>query len=85
MAGPPGSGERLIEAMELMFAGSSMVRRRFAVEVIELHSDGSPTTIGASIVRAWEVNHGMRGGPFLGLRLDIGGKTIAYLRGYGMD
>ena len=36
VAGPPGTGQRLAEAMECLFPGSSRVRRRFAVEVTEL-------------------------------------------------
>jgi ribonuclease BN (tRNA processing enzyme) len=78
VAGPPGTGRWLTEAMEVMFPGSSTVDRRFAVDVVELEPDGRPTTIGTATVRAWQVDHGLAGGPFLGLRLEIGGRTIAY-------
>ena len=43
VAGPPGTGRRLTEAMECLFPGSSRVRRRFAVEVTELNPQGAAT------------------------------------------
>ena len=46
VAGPPGTGQRLTEAMECMFPGSSRVRRRFAVEVTELRP-GDPDAASA--------------------------------------
>ena len=42
VAGPPGTGQRLTEAMECLFPGSSRVRRRFAVEVTELRPCKAP-------------------------------------------
>src|SRR6266702_5931577 len=36
IAGPPGTGRRLAEAMECLFPGSSAPSRRFSVEVTEL-------------------------------------------------
>ena len=78
VAGPPGTSQWLTEAMEMMFPGSSTVRRRFPVEVVELVPRGRPTAVGAATVRAWPVRHGMAGGPCLGLRLELGGRTVAY-------
>jgi ribonuclease BN (tRNA processing enzyme) len=78
VAGPPGIGRWLTEAMEVMFPGSSTVDRRFAVEVVELDPGGRPATVGAATVRARLVDHGTAGGPSLGLRLEIGGRVIAY-------
>jgi ribonuclease BN (tRNA processing enzyme) len=78
VAGPPGTGRWLTEAMEVMFPGSSRVRRRFAVDVVELVPDGRPAAVGAAAVRAWPVDHGTAGGPFLGLRLELGGRTVGY-------
>src|SRR5579872_5689244 len=36
VAGPPGTADRLWQAMETSFPGSSGTRRRFGVEVVEL-------------------------------------------------
>jgi ribonuclease BN (tRNA processing enzyme) len=78
VVGPPGIGGWLTEALEVMFPGSSTVRRRFDVEVVELVPGGEPTAVRPATVRGWQVNHGMTGGPFLGLRLEIAGRVIGY-------
>ncbi|WP_436501690.1 MBL fold metallo-hydrolase [Actinokineospora sp. HUAS TT18] len=78
VVGPRGTAGWLAEAMEVMFPGSSTVRRRFAVNVVELEPGGRATVVGAVTARAWQVNHGMAGGPFLGLRLELAGRTIGY-------
>jgi ribonuclease BN (tRNA processing enzyme) len=77
VAGPPGIRSRLTEAMEVLFPGSSVVRRRFRVEVTELATDGTPADIGAAIVRGWQVEH-PSGAPPLALRVDLDGLTFAY-------
>ena len=76
VAGPPGTGQRLAEAMECLFPGSSRVRRRFAVEVTELHPGGSATTAGVR-AQAFRASH-PSGAPALILRLTLGGRIIAY-------
>lgn len=78
VAGPRGTARRLTEAMEVMFPGSATARRRFTVDVVEMEADSSATTINGVSVPAWSVNHGMQGGPFLALRLEVSGKTVAY-------
>jgi ribonuclease BN (tRNA processing enzyme) len=76
IAGPPGIAERLRQAMEVSFPGSSGVSRRFRVEVVEL-TPGEATTVGGLGVASWEVNH-PSGAPALALRLSVGGAVIAY-------
>jgi len=76
VAGPPGTAERLGQAMETAFPGSSGTRRRFGVNVIEL-APGSTSTVSGIDVTTWEVDH-PSGAPPLALRLGIGGTTIAY-------
>ena len=44
IAGPPGLGARLDQAMEVLFPGSSAVERRFRTEVIEL-TPGQPARV----------------------------------------
>jgi ribonuclease BN (tRNA processing enzyme) len=77
VAGPPGTRDRLTQAMEVLFPGSSQVRRRFEVEVRELALDGSPQPAGAATVRGWEVEHA-RGAPPLAVRVDLGGVSVGY-------
>ena len=76
VAGPPGVGRRLAEAMECLFPGSSSVSRSFPVEVAEL-APGATATVAGAGVAAWEVEH-PSGAPPLALRLTMGGKAIAY-------
>ncbi|HEY1324164.1 MAG TPA: MBL fold metallo-hydrolase [Streptosporangiaceae bacterium] len=76
VAGPPGTGARLQQAMELMFPGSATVARRFGVDVVEL-TPGTATAVAGIQVTSWEVSH-PSGAPPLALRLRLGGKTVAY-------
>ncbi len=77
VAGPPGTSDRLAQAMETLFPGSSRAARRFAVQVTELASDGTPAELGAATVRGWQVEH-PSGAPPLALRVDLGGAGFAY-------
>jgi ribonuclease BN (tRNA processing enzyme) len=76
VAGPPGTGARLHQAMEVMFPGSATVARRFGVDVVEL-SPGETTDVAGTRVMSWEVSH-PSGAPPLALRLTAGGRTIGY-------
>jgi ribonuclease BN (tRNA processing enzyme) len=78
IAGPIGTETRLMQAMEVMFPGSSTATRRFAVNVVELSGDTQPVSVDDVVVRAWEVNPEMEGGPFLALRVTFGDRTVAY-------
>lgn len=76
VAGPPGTGHRLRQAMEAMFPGSAAIHRRFKLNVAEL-SPGSLANVAGIEVRCWEVNH-PSGAPPLALRLNVGARVIAY-------
>ncbi|MCC7272861.1 MAG: MBL fold metallo-hydrolase [Alphaproteobacteria bacterium] len=76
LAGPPGLGQRLSEAMEVMFPGSSTVRRSFPVEIVELPARVA-TTVGAVTVTPFEMVHWC-GAPPYALRLEVDGKVLAY-------
>jgi ribonuclease BN (tRNA processing enzyme) len=76
VAGPPGTGRRLAEAMECMFPGSSAASRRFGVEIAEL-APGTTSSVSGVAVRTWAADH-PSGAPALLLRLDLAGTTIAY-------
>src|SRR5262249_58144010 len=56
VAGPPGLGERLIQAQEVLFPGSSSVERRFEVQVIEL-AERTETAVGPFRATAFAVEH----------------------------
>lgn len=76
IAGPPGTGRRLREAIECLFPGSSAALRRFGVEVAEL-SPGTASTVCGVKVRTWAADH-RSGAPALLLRLEMAGKMVAY-------
>jgi ribonuclease BN (tRNA processing enzyme) len=76
VAGPPGTADRLNQAMEASFPGSHGARRRFGVDVMEL-APGSTAAVNGIEVTSWEVDH-PSGAPPLALRLGLGGTTIAY-------
>jgi len=78
IAGPAGTADRLTAALEVMFPGSSTVRRRFEVNVIELQPGNGQASIHNAVVHAVEVDHGMPGNTALGLRVDVAGKAITY-------
>jgi ribonuclease BN (tRNA processing enzyme) len=76
VAGPPGLERRLPQAMEAMFPGSSTVRRRFDLNVVEMRP-GSTVGVAGVDVSSWEVDH-PSGAPSLALRLGFGARVIAY-------
>lgn len=76
VAGPPGLESRGLDAMEVLFPGSSHMKLKFALEFIEL-PDGNPTGIGSLVVTPHRVVHGS-GAPSYALRVEIGGKIIGY-------
>ena len=76
VAGPPGVAERVAQAMEVLFSGSSRVQRKFETEFLELVG-GLTATIGALRVTPYEVVHACGTVPY-GLRIELGGFTIGY-------
>lgn len=65
--GPPGTAQRLDEAMEALFPGSSKVQRRFSTHVIE-HSAGTTQHLDRFEVTPFEVRHAS-GAPAYALRV----------------
>jgi ribonuclease BN (tRNA processing enzyme) len=76
VAGPPGTADRLRQAMETSFPGSSGARRRFGVDVVEL-TPGRTSAVRGIEITTWEVDH-PSGAPPLALRLGVAGTVIAY-------
>lgn len=76
VVGPPGTDERLRQAMELFFPGSTEIERRFAVDVVELEPHVR-RTINNVDVTPYLMRH-PSGAPPFALRLEEGGKSICY-------
>jgi ribonuclease BN (tRNA processing enzyme) len=76
LVGPAGFNERLTQAMEVFFPGSSTAKRKFAMDLVELAA-GKTREVNGVTVSAAEVRHAC-GAPPLALRLTHDGKTIAY-------
>lgn len=76
VAGPPGLGSRIRDAMEVLFPGSSRAQQKFSLEFVEF-TDGNVTRIGPLAVTPYGVIHAS-GAPPYALRVEAGGKTIGY-------
>jgi ribonuclease BN (tRNA processing enzyme) len=76
VAGPPGIGDRLRQAMEVLFPGSAETARKFETDVREL-APGVAADIGGAVVTPFEVNHACGAPPFA-LRIACDGRTICY-------
>ena len=76
VAGPLGTKQRVIEAMEILFPESSRVRHRFPLEIVELEP-ARPRALGAVTVTPYVVQHPC-GAPPLALRIECDGRVIAY-------
>ena len=76
LAGPPGLRQRLQQALEADFPGSSSVQRRFETTYLELPAR-EPAVVGPARVTAYEVPH-PSGAPAYAYRVELAGKVIAY-------
>ena len=76
LVGPPGLRNRVMEAMEVLFPGSSQVERRFELQITELNARVS-TAVGPLEVIAYPVAHAS-GAPSYGLRVVCDNMIIAY-------
>jgi ribonuclease BN (tRNA processing enzyme) len=76
VAGPPGVEARLMSTMELMFPGSTEIGYPFPLTFTELRA-GETTALGEAVITPREVVH-PSGAPSLALRVEIGGKVIAF-------
>ena len=76
VVGPPGTATRLEETMEVLFPGSSRVRRRFALEVREL-PERERLELGSLAVTGFPVVH-FSGAASYAVRVEWGGRVITY-------
>jgi ribonuclease BN (tRNA processing enzyme) len=76
IAGPPGVESRVKAAMELLFPGSSQIRRNFEVTFVEL-VENQAMVIDSLTITAYPVVHASGSTPFA-LRVECGGKIVSY-------
>lgn len=76
IAGPPGTEDRLRDAMEIFFPGSSSVDRKFETEYVEMTA-GHRLEVGEVGVLPFDVAHDC-GAPRYALRFEVEGRVIAY-------
>ncbi|MBI3677580.1 MAG: MBL fold metallo-hydrolase [Proteobacteria bacterium] len=76
LVGPPGFRERLSQAMEVFFPGSSRTERKFDIEILEIEA-GAAREINGIQVQPFIVEHACGAPPFA-LRLRCEGKVLVY-------
>ncbi len=76
IAGPPGTKKRVMEAMEVLYPGSSGARQAFPLEIVELTPE-RPRTLGEVTITPFVVQHPCGDPPFA-LRIQCDGKVFAY-------
>jgi len=77
IAGPQGIERRLEQAMEALFEKSSKRERRFELRLVTL-TPAATASLGAVEVTPFPMVHGDSGGPFLGYRIKVEGRIIAF-------
>lgn len=76
IVGPAGTEKRVMDAMEVLFPGSSQSPKKFAIRFAELPLREASSMEGITVT-PFPVVH-PSGSPSTALRLEVGGKTIAY-------
>jgi ribonuclease BN (tRNA processing enzyme) len=76
IAGPPGLGDRLFAAMEVLFPGSSQIKRNFALDILELEREKAQDVVGVTIT-PYLVKH-PSGAPSFALRFEADNKVLCY-------
>lgn len=76
VAGPLGTADRLATLREALYAGSTEPPAPFPLELVHL-IPGEPAAVGPLTVTSFPAAH-PSGAPALMLRLEVGGKTIAF-------
>jgi ribonuclease BN (tRNA processing enzyme) len=76
VAGPPGTATRIEQAMEVLYPGSSSVRRRFSTVFLEM-APAEPVALQGGVVTAFPVAHAS-GAPAYAYRVECPDGTLAY-------
>jgi hypothetical protein len=77
IAGPVGVAERVNATFEALYPGATSVERAFETTFGEF-SERTPYELGPARITPFEVRHSS-GSPSYALRVEYGGKVIAYL------
>lgn len=75
--GPSGLPDWYERVMETAFPGSSQAPQKFEVQLREIGA-GEAVDLGFQRVSAFQALHGPAGGPYLALRVEAEGKSVAY-------
>ncbi len=75
--GPAGLPEWFERVMETAFPGSSKASQKFELHLREIEA-GQSVDIGRQRVSAYQAQHGSPDGPFLALRVEAEGQSVAY-------
>ncbi len=76
IAGPEGTGERLRQAQEILFAGSSKNKWKFDLDIVEMQTGTEMEVHGVSVT-SFEMDH-FSGAPSHALRFKYDGKVLTY-------
>jgi ribonuclease BN (tRNA processing enzyme) len=76
VAGPPGTRNRIEQAMEVFYPGSSHRDHGFDLDTVEMEP-GEARRLGSIAVTPYLVSH-PSGAPPLALRIEVDGRVIAY-------
>jgi len=76
IAGPAGLRDRLVQAMELYFPGSSRTSQKFELAVLEW-TPQQPMVFNGATVTPYQVYHDGTA-PYFALRVELAGQVVAY-------
>jgi len=76
VAAPAGAQDRLERAFEALYPGAAGARRAFETRFVE-HAERLAYELGPAVITPFAARHGS-GGPAYALRVEYGGKVIAY-------
>lgn len=75
--GPVGLEQWYERVMETAFPGSAGAARKFDLSLVEIEAGRSAAVDGVT-VRAYQALHGPPGGPYLSVRVEAEGRSVAY-------
>ncbi len=76
IAGPPGTRERIMAAMEVLFPRSSTMTWRFPLDFVEIKPGETAELLGLTVNTAAVIHHS--GAPSTAIRLSDGDRVLAY-------
>lgn len=77
IVGPIGLEDWYARVMETAFPGSSQAAQKFEIHLVEIAAGGS-LEIGEVRVNAYQAVHGPPDGPYLAIRIEAEGRSVAY-------